>query len=197
MTNLSKTCELSGKNGTERQEIIVGWNKLEAQQVISFQFWSEVWVQHCYFTMEYWILLLRKIWNIHQDCDVFLPCGILSPPQNISKSHCDLWPPYTWEEQRSWRSWWSRESRILKIFLTRRANKSAVCCLLCMFFVGRKSLIVRLIGGVCRGRYFLTTSANKILGILQSQNKTFRVECRKKTLKFRKREWSFKWLKYF
>ena len=41
LTDLSKTCELRGKNRTERQEIIAGWNKLEARQEISFQFWSE------------------------------------------------------------------------------------------------------------------------------------------------------------
>ena len=46
--------DLAGKNRTERQEIIVGSNKFEAQQVISFQFWSEekFEAQHCY-TMEY------------------------------------------------------------------------------------------------------------------------------------------------
>ena len=129
VNDLSKTCDWGSKNRTERQEIIVGWNKLEAagQQEISFQFWSEVWAQHCYFTMEYWILL-RK-------CEIYLTTVRFSYRVILNPHH---------------RAFQSRIAPLDYRILGNMGGASEVGSLwswkyfsLCMFLFGRKSIIVK------------------------------------------------------
>ena len=64
VNDLSKTWQLGSKNRTERQEIIVGWNKLEAQQEIRYHFNSG---------QKFEPSIVTSQWNIEyysQKCDI-------------------------------------------------------------------------------------------------------------------------------